>query len=176
MIKRILLVAMLLVALLLGFAAMQPDNFRVERSKLIKASPEKVFSYLNDFQRFGLWSPWEKLDPAMTRTFEGPSTGKGAVYGWSGNDDVGAGRMEILAVEPNTRITIQLDFLKPFESRNTTDYILQANPDGTTQMTWAMHGPMPFVSKLMGVFVSMDTLIGKDFEQGLANLQSAAEK
>ena len=176
MMKKILGVVGLLLVLLLAFAAIRPDTFRVERSATIKAPPEKVFSYLNDFQKFGEWSPWEKLDPAMQRTFSGPATGVGSVYGWSGNDDVGVGRMEIKSQEPNARVTIQLDFLKPFEAHNTTDYLLQAGTDGKTTVTWAMHGPMPYISKLMGVFVSMDALVGKDFEQGLANLKAVAEK
>ena len=176
MLKKILGVVALLLALLLGFAATRPDTFRVERSTTIKAPTEKVFAYLNDFQKFGVWSPWEKLDPAMQRTFSGPATGVGSIYGWNGNDQVGAGRMEIKAVEPNAKVNIQLDFLKPFEAHNTTDYLLKANPDGTTTVTWAMYGPMPYVSKLMCIFVSMDAMVGKDFEQGLANLKAAAEK
>lgn len=176
MIKKILGTLALLLVLLLTFAATRPDSFRVERSTTIKAPPEKVFAYFNDFQKFGAWSPWEKLDPAMQRTFSGAATGVGAVYAWTGNDDVGAGRMEIKSVVPNAKVTIQLDFLKPFESSNTTDYILQPAADGTTTVRWVMYGPMPYVSKLMGVFVSMDSLIGKDFEQGLANLKAVAEK
>lgn len=176
MLKKIFGVIALLLVLLLAFAALQPDTFRVERATTIKAPAEKVFAYLNDFQKFGAWSPWEKLDPAMQRTFSGPATGVGSAYAWTGNDQVGAGRMEIKAVEPNARVNIQLDFLKPFESHNTTDYLLKANADGTTTVTWAMYGPMPFISKLMCVFVSMDAMIGKDFEQGLANLKAVAEK
>jgi uncharacterized protein YndB with AHSA1/START domain len=176
MIKKILGTLALLLVLLLAFAATRPDTFRVERSVSIKAPPEKVFSYLNDFQKFGAWSPWEKLDPAMQRTFSGPPIGVGSAYAWTGNNDVGAGRMEIKSVEPNARVTIQLDFLKPFEASNTTDYILQAGTDGATTVTWAMYGPAPYVSKLMGIFVSMDAMVGKDFEQGLANLKVASEK
>ncbi len=176
MIKKILGAAALLLVLLLAFAATRPDTFRVERSTAIKAPPEKVFAYLNDFQKFGAWSPWEKLDPAMQRTFSGPATGVGSVYAWKGNNDVGAGRMEIKSVEPNAKVTIQLDFLKPFEASNTTDYILKANTDGTTAVTWAMYGPMPYISKLIGIFASMDAIVGKDFEHGLANLKAAAEK
>lgn len=176
MIKKILGVVALLLVLLLAYAATRPDTFRVERSATIKAPPDKVFAYLNDFQKFGAWSPWEKLDPAMQRTFSGPATGVGSVYAWNGNSDVGAGRMEIKSVEPNAKVTIKLDFLKPFEASNTTDYILQANADGTTKVTWAMYGPMPYISKLMCIFVSMDAMVGKDFELGLANLKAAAEK
>ena len=176
MIKKTLGAFALLLVLLLAFAATRPDNFRVERATVIKAPADKVFTFLNDFQKFGAWSPWEKLDPAMQRTFSGPATGVGSVYAWSGNDDVGAGRMEIIGVEPAAKVTIKLDFLKPFESRNTTDYILQPGTDGTTTVTWAMYGPMPFVSKVMGVFVSMDAMIGKDFERGLANLKAVSEK
>ena len=176
MFKKILGVVAVLVVLLLAFAATRPDTFRVERATVVKAPPDKVFAYLQDFQKFGLWSPWEKLDPAMQRTFSGPATGVGAVYAWTGNDQVGAGRMEIKAVEPNAKVNIQLDFLKPFEAHNTTDYILQPNADGTTTVTWAMYGAMPYISKLICMFVSMDALVGKDFELGLANLKAVAEK
>lgn len=176
MLKKILGIVALLLVLLIALAATRPNTFRVERATTIKAPAEKVFAYLHDFQKFGLWSPWEKLDPEMQRTFSGPPSGVGSVYAWTGNDKVGAGRMEIKAVEPNAKVNIQLDFLKPFESHNTTDYLLKSNADGTTTVTWAMYGPMPFISKLMGIFVSMDAMIGKDFEQGLANLKAAAEK
>lgn len=175
MIKKALGVILLLLVLLLAYAATRPDTFRVERSTIIKAPPDKVFVYLNDFQKFGAWSPWEKIDPAMQRSFSGPPSGVGSVYEWSGNRDVGAGRMEITKVEPNAQVDIKLDFMKPFESHNTTQYILQPVPEGTS-VSWSMSGPSPFITKLMGVFFSMDAMIGKDFEKGLANLKAAAEK
>ena len=111
----------------------------------------------------------------MRRTVSGAPSGKGAVYAWEGNSDVGAGRMEILDTAAPNKVTIKLDFLKPFESHNTTEFTLQPQGD-TTQVIWNMHGPAPYVSKVMGIFVSMDKMIGKDFETGLANLKAAAEQ
>ena len=175
MFKTIAIVIAVLIAAVLVFAATRPDNFRVERSVTIKAPPEKIYPYFDDFNRWAVWSPWEKLDPVMKRTFSGPPTGAGAVYAWQGNSKVGEGRMEILESSPSSRLLIKLDFIKPFEGHNTAEYTLVPSGD-TTQVTWAMYGPAPFVSKLMGVFVSMDSMIGKDFEAGLANLKAAAEK
>jgi hypothetical protein len=162
------------IVIILGLAATKPDSFTVVRTIEIKAPPDKIAPLLSDFHQWSAWSPWEHLDPAMQRTFSGAAAGPGAVYGWSGNDKVGAGRMEITAVTP-ARVDVKLDFLKPFASHNLTEFALAAKGD-TTTVTWTMHGPMPFISKIMTVFVSMDRMIGKDFEQGLANLKAAAEK
>jgi uncharacterized protein YndB with AHSA1/START domain len=175
MLKTVAVVVVVLIAGVLVFAATRPDAFRVERSVSIKAPPEKIYPYFNDFNRWAEWSPWEKLDPAMKRSFSGAPAGKGAVYAWQGNSKVGEGRMEILESSPSEKLLIKLDFIKPFEGHNTAEYTLVPSGD-TTQVTWAMYGPSTFVTKLMGVFVSMDSLIGKDFEAGLANLKSAAEK
>ena len=175
MFKRILLVVVVLIGALLAYAATRPDSFRVERATVIKAPPAKVFALIDDFRQWAGWSPWEKLDPAMKRTHSGAASGKGAVYAWEGNGDVGAGRMEILETTAPSRVLIRLDFIKPFEARNTAEYTLR--PEGeATRVIWAMYGPAPFVSKLMQVFVSMDAMIGKDFEQGLANLKALAER
>lgn len=175
MVKKILLGFVAVIALLLLFALTRPDTFRVERSIVIKAEPAKIHAVLNDFHAFGAWSPWEKLDPAMKVTYSGATSGQGAVYAWQGNDAVGAGRMEILQTVPGQRIVVKLDFFQPFESHNTSEYTLVPGADGTT-VTWSMFGPTPYVSKLMGIFVSMDSMIGKDFERGLANLKAYAEK
>ncbi len=175
MLKISLIVIVVLIAAVLGLAATKPDRFRVERSATIKAPPEKVFALINDFHHWGQWSPWEKLDPAMKRTHSGAPSGKGAVYEWQGNSKVGAGRMEITEPTPPTKVLIKLDFIKPIEGHNMAEFTLRPQGD-STQLTWAMHGPTPFVSKLVQVFTSMDSLIGKDFETGLANLKAAAEK
>ncbi|HNV60870.1 MAG TPA: SRPBCC family protein [Rhodoferax sp.] len=175
MLKKVSMGLMVAVIVLLVFATLQPDSFRVERSIAVKAEPAKVFALLNDFHAFGSWSPWEKLDPNMKTTYSGAPSGPGAVYTWDGNDDVGAGRMEILKSEPDTRVVVKLDFLKPIEGHNTSEYTLVSSA-GTTTVTWAMYGPSPYVSKLMGIFVSMDRMIGKDFERGLSNLKAQAEK
>ncbi len=175
MIKRIALVIVALVAGVLIFATTKPDTFSVRRAATIKAPPEKVFAVLNDFKRWPDWSPWEKLDPAMKRTISDPANGKGATYAWAGNSDAGQGRMEIVESVASSKVGIQLDFIKPFESNNRTEFTLTPQGDAT-QVDWVMSGPTPYVSKLMQVFVSMDTLIGKDFEAGLANLKALAEK
>lgn len=175
MVKKILLGLLVAIALVLLFALTRPDAFRVERSIAIKADPAKVYALLNDFHFFGKWSPWEALDPAMKVTYSGPASGPGAVYEWSGNEAVGAGRMEILKAVPNAQVTVKLDFLQPFEGHNTSEYTLSTSGDATT-VTWAMFGPSPYISKVMGLFVSMDRMIGKDFERGLTQLKAVAEK
>lgn len=175
MLKKIVIGAVAIVAIILGLAAMQPDSFSVKRTIAIKAPPEKIFVLVNDFHAWGSWSPWEKLDPNMTRTFSGAQHGQGAIYEWTGNDKVGAGRMEVTEQLVPTRVGIKLDFLKPFKSSNTTVFSLDTRGD-TTTVTWDMHGPMAFPSKIMSVFSSMDAMIGKDFERGLANMKAVAEK
>ena len=175
MFKKIALGLLVAIVALLAFAATRPDNFRVERSTTIKAPPAKVFALLNDFHKFGSWSPWEHLDPGMKRTISGPTSGVGSVYAWDGNDAAGAGRMEILQSVPDSKVVIKLDFIKPFEGHNTTEHTLQGQGDQTT-VTWAMHGPSPYLMKLIGIFVSMDSMVGKDFERGLSNLKREAEK
>ena len=175
MLKTIAIVVAVLVGALLAFAATKPDSFRVQRTASIKAPPEKIFPLINDLHSWGAWSPWEKLDPAMKRTHSGAASGKGAVYEWAGNGEVGAGRMEIVAAAPPSAVRIKLDFLKPFEAQNFAEFTLEPNGDATN-VTWAMYGPSNYVSKLMSVFFSMDSMIGKSFEAGLANLKAATEK
>ena len=169
------IVIVLLIVVILGLAATKPDTFRVERSTLIQAPADRVYAQLEDFHRWSAWSPWEKLDPALKRTYSGAENGVGAVYAWEGNSKVGQGRMEIREAVPASKVEIQLDFLKPFEAHNTADFTLAPQGD-STQVTWAMTGPNNFLGKVMSVFVSMDSMVGKDFETGLANLKAAAEK
>ena len=176
MLKTIALIVAALIAGVLIFASTKPDTFSVQRSTTINAPPEKVFAVLNDFHRWPEWSPWEKLDPAMKRTLGGAPAGKGATYAWEGNSKAGAGRMEIIESVPARRIGIQLDFIKPFEGHNIAEFTLTPQGDSGTQLNWSMRGPTPFVSKLMQVFVNLDTMIGKDFEEGLANLKGLVEK
>ncbi len=166
-------VVIALIAIVLGLAAMKPDTFQVQRSTSIQAPPEKVVGLISDFHRWASWSPWEKLDPAMNRTYSGPASGKGSVYEWEGNGKVGKGRMELLDVTPE-KVTIKLDFIKPFEGHNMAEFAVQPQ-GGASQVNWSMQGPMPFASKVMCVFVSMDKMVGGDFERGLANMKAAAE-
>jgi uncharacterized protein YndB with AHSA1/START domain len=175
MIKKIALGVLAVIVLILGLAAMQPDSFEVRRSIAVKAPPEKIAPLLTDFRQWASWSPWEKLDPNMKRTFTGAPSGKGAVYEWEGNSDVGKGRMEIIDASTPAKTVVKLAFLEPVESHSTTEFTLTPQGD-TTTVTWNMHGPMPFLSKLMTVFMNMDDMIGKDFDKGLAQLKTAAEK
>jgi hypothetical protein len=162
-----------LVVLVLASAATRPDSFRVERSLSLQASSEQVLALLQDFRRWAEWSPWEHIDPGMQRSYSGAASGVGAIYAWTGTGKAGAGRMEIRAVEAG-RVLIQLDFLKPFAAHNTAEFRWQAQGTGT-QLSWAMYGPSPFVSKLMGLVFNMDKMIGRDFEQGLANMRAVLE-
>jgi uncharacterized protein YndB with AHSA1/START domain len=175
MLKTIALVLLAALGVIVVLAATKPDTFRVERTTSIKAPPEKIFPLVNDFERWPAWSPWEKMDPAMKRSRSGAASGKGSIYDWEGNDKVGKGRMEIVESSPPSKIVIKLDFLKPFEAHNTTEFTLQPKGD-KTEVRWVMHGPAPFMSKLMQVFMSMDAMVGKDFETGLANMKAAAER
>jgi hypothetical protein len=175
MMKTIALVIVALIGALLAFAATRPDAFRIQRATTIKAPPEKIFPFIADFGRWGAWSPYEKKDPQMKRSFAGPAGGKGAVYAWEGNKDVGQGRMEIAEAAAPSRVTLKLDFVKPFEAHNTVDFTLEPKGDAT-EVTWAMQGPMPFVSKLITIFVDMDRMVGGDFEAGLASLKALAER
>lgn len=175
MFKKIALAVVVLVAAVLLFAATRPDSFRVQRSTSIKAPAEKIFPLIADFHAWGAWSPWEKLDPTMKRTHSGAPSGKGAVYAWDGNNEVGAGRMEIAEVSTPSRLSIKLDFSRPMEGHNTAEFTLVPKGDAS-ELTWAMFGPNPYLSKLIGLFLDMDKMIGKDFETGLANLKALAEK
>ncbi|WP_426190997.1 SRPBCC family protein [Massilia sp. DWR3-1-1] len=175
MLKKFALGVLAIVIVILLMAAMKPDSFTIVRSTTVNAPPEKIAALITDFHRWRAWSPWEHLDPAMQRSFSGAPSGKGAVYEWRGNKEVGRGRMEILEAATPARTVVKLDFIEPFASSNVTEFLLVPAGAGTT-VSWTMTGPMLFVSKLMTVFVSMDTLIGKDFDKGLAQLKTAAEK
>jgi uncharacterized protein YndB with AHSA1/START domain len=178
MLKIIAMIAIIVVALvaaLLAFATTRPDTFQVERSTIVKAPPEKIFVQINDFHNWRSWSPYEKLDPAMTKTISGSASGKGAVYEWDGNSNVGKGRMEITETSEPSRVIVKLDFVKPFEGHNIAEFTMVPNGD-STKVTWAMHGAAAFPVKVMGIFLNMDNMIGKEFESGLANLKTLAEK
>ncbi|HEX2586536.1 MAG TPA: SRPBCC family protein [Steroidobacteraceae bacterium] len=173
MFKKILIGLVVIIVAILGYATTKPDTFSVSRSIAINAKAETVHGFINDFNQWPNWSPWEKLDPEMKRTFSGPTSGPGAVYEWQGNSKVGKGRMEILQSTPQ-QIRIKLDFIEPIEGNNLTVFDLNEN-NGVTQVNWSMSGPSPYLSKVMQVFMNMDSIIGKDFESGLANLKARAE-
>ena len=175
MLKTIAIVIVVLIGAVLAYAATKPDELRVERTLAIKAPPEKIYPLLSDFQRWGAWSPWEKKDPGMKRSFGGPKEGKGASYAWDGDRNVGEGRMEIVEATAPSKVALKLDFMKPFEAHNKVQFDLI--PKGElTEVVWDMQGPVPYVGKIMHVFVNMDRMVGADFEAGLANLKSVAEK
>lgn len=178
MIKKIAIAAAAVVALavvaVLGLASMQPDTFRIERSATINAPPEMILAHLTDFRRWTEWSPWEKLDPNLKRTYGGAANGVGATYAWEGNSDAGQGRMEITEAEPN-HLAIDLQFIKPFEARNVAEFDLEPEGD-STKVTWSMSGPNLFIGKVMGLFIDVDAMIGEDFEAGLVDLKRLAEQ
>ena len=175
MLKNIAIAVVVLIAAVLVFAATRPDNFRVQRATSVKAPPERIFPLITDLHSWGSWSPWEKKDPAMKRTYSGAASGKGAVYAWEGNSKVGEGRMEITDVSPPSKVAIKLDFVKPMEGHSIAEFTLEPKGD-STNVTWTMYGPTAYVAKVIGIFVSVDSMIGKEFETGLANLRTVAEK
>lgn len=174
MFKKIGIAVVVLIAGVLIYAATKPDSFRVERTASIKAPPEKIYPFLTDFKQQAAWSPWEKKDPGMKRTYSGAERGKGSIYEWDGNSDIGKGRLEITETSPS-KVAMKLDFLEPFEAHNMAEFTLAPKGE-TTDVTWAIFGPMPYISKVMTIFCDMDTMIGKEFEAGLADLKALAEK
>jgi uncharacterized protein YndB with AHSA1/START domain len=171
----IVVVILVVIAGILIYAATRPDSFRVQRSVGIKAPPQKIFPLIDDLKAWAGWSPYEKKDPAMKRSFGPITAGKGATYEWEGNKNVGQGRMEILEATPPGKVLIKLDFQKPLEAHNMAEFTLEPKGD-TTLATWAIYGPSAFVTKVMGLFIDIDNMIGNDFEAGLADLKAAAEK
>ena len=163
------------IAVVLILAATKPNTLRVQRAASIRAPADRIFPLINDFHQWRGWSPYENKDPVMKRTYEGAESGKGAVYAWDGNKNVGSGRMEILEASVPSKIIIKLDFFKPFEGHNTAEFTMLPQGD-VTNLTWTMHGPAIFMSKLMQVFINLDHMIGRDFEAGLTNLKNLAEK
>jgi uncharacterized protein YndB with AHSA1/START domain len=173
-IKKILAVLVLGVLGLFGYASTKPDTFEVVRSATIKAPPEKIYARLNDFSQWDSWSPWSKLDPAMTKKISTNSVGKGATYEWAGNSDVGKGKMEIVESVAPSAVKMSLYFAEPFNSNNSSNFSLVSLGD-STKVEWRVKGQSPFISKVMTVFFDMDKEIGKDFERGLENLRKVSE-
>ncbi|HYJ10287.1 MAG TPA: SRPBCC family protein [Polyangiaceae bacterium] len=174
MLKKILIGIGAVLALLVIVIAVQPSKFRVERSIDMAAPPEAAFAQVNDFHAWSKWSPWEKLDPNLKRSFDGPNAGVGAKYAWVGNDEVGEGRMTIEQSREPSQIRIKLEFLKPFAATNQTHFTFVKTPEGN-KTTWAMEGESGFISKAFSLVMNMDELVGKDFEKGLAALKANAE-
>jgi|AGTN01.2.fsa_nt_gi Polyketide cyclase / dehydrase and lipid transport. len=175
--KKIVIAVSIVVALIgafFAFVATRPDTFSVSRSIGIKAPPDKIFPHINDFHKWTAWSPFEKKDPNLKRTYSGAAEGVGSIYEWVGNDDVGSGRMEILETKPPNLVTIKLDFLKPFEGHNTAEFKIEPGREAT-DVTWKISGPVPFFAKILHLIFDMDKMIGPDFEAGLKSLKAISE-
>jgi uncharacterized protein YndB with AHSA1/START domain len=175
MLGKLLLGLVVVVVVLAIVVATRPSTFHVERSIVITASPESVFAQVNDFHSWAAWSPWEKLDPKMEKTFSGPSAGAGATYAWnSENSKVGQGRMTIERSDLPSSVSVKLEFIKPFTATNTVTFTMI--PVATqTRTTWAMDGHNGFLGKLFHLVMNMDKMVGGDFDRGLAALKSVAE-
>ena len=175
MLGIVAIIIILAIVIVLILVAMRPSTFRIERSINVKASPEKIFPLIANFRQMNKWSAWEKVDPTMKRSYRGVESGKGAIYAWDGNKEIGQGSMEILESTPSSKVLIKIDFYKPFEAHNTVEFTLVPNGE-TTTVNHAMYGPSPYISKLMSLVFSIDKMVGSKFEEGLANLKMIAEK
>lgn len=174
MLKKILIVLALLLVVLVIVIARKPDDFVVRRDALVNAPPAAVFAQVNDFHKWEAWSPWAKIDPNSKATYEGAESGVGAGFTWDGNNDVGAGRMDITESKPNERIVIRLEFFKPMPGVNTTEFTFK--PEGAgTRVTWTMSGKNNFVAKAFGLFFDCDKMVGGQFEKGLASLDEVSK-
>lgn len=165
------------VAALLLYAATRPDTFAIQRCTVIQAPADKLFALIDDLRQYNTWNPYARKDPAMRIDYRGPATGPGAAFDFSGNQDAGKGSVEITGGQAPTRVDMHLHMIEPFEGHNEITFTLTPRgPQGqATEVTWAMHGPAPFISKLVGLFLDMDQMIGRDFEAGLAQLKARAE-
>lgn len=172
--RKVLVGLAALVIVFLAVVAVQPPDFRVERSMTISAPPSDVFAQVNDFHNWEAWSPWAKLDPAAKNSFEGATAGTGAVFKWSGNDDVGEGKMTLTESRASELIRIKLEFVRPFEDTSTAEFTFQPEGDRTV-VTWSMFGRKNFISKAVCMFMNMDKMLGGDFEKGLAQLKATTE-
>src|SRR5262245_20221017 len=174
MVRMILIGIVAVVVLFVLVVATRPPTIHIERSITIAAPPDRAFAHVNDFRAWPTWSPYEKKDPQMKRTLSGPSSGTGAMYAWSGNYEVGEGRMTIVESTQPSRVGIKLEFTKPFTATNTATFTFAPVADGT-RVTWAMDGQNSFVGKMMSLFMNMDKMVGDDFERGLVALKTLAE-
>jgi hypothetical protein len=172
--KKILMAVAVVVVVVLGIVAMQPAEFHVTRATTIAASAPAVFAQVNDFHNWDAWSPWAKLDPAMKKRYEGAPAGLGAVYTWAGNNQVGEGRATITESRPSDLIRVKLEFAKPFAATSTAEFTFKA--EGTqTVVTWSLVGRNNFMAKAVSLFMTMDRMVGGDFEKGLAQMKSVVE-
>ena len=179
MIKTIALVLLAALGLFLAFAATRPDTFRVERSRVISAPPERVYGLIHDLRQFNTWNPYERKDPGAKGEYSANTIGPGARYAWQG-DKVGTGSMEIVDATAPARVASSsrpaTAPVAPFEAHNQVEFTLQPEGAGATRVTWAMHGPVPYLAKIAHLVFNMDRMVGQDFEDGLVNLQAVAQK
>jgi uncharacterized protein YndB with AHSA1/START domain len=169
------LIALAAIAVVLAvIVATRPSEFRVERTATISAPAPVVFAQVNDFHQWDAWSPYAKRDPAMTKRFEGAPAGVGAIYTWSGNQEVGEGRSTIIESRPNELIRIKLEFVRPFAATSAAEFTFRPEGDRTA-VTWSLAGRNSFTAKAMGLVIDMDRMIGGDFETGLAQMKVIAE-
>lgn len=174
MLIKILIALGAIVIVFAGVVALQPSDFRVVRAATISAPAAVVFSQVNDFHKWEAWSPWAKMDPAAKNTFEGAPAGTGAIFTWAGNAKVGEGRMTLTESRPNDLIRIKLESRKPFASTSTAEFTFK--PEGNqTVVTWTMAGKNNFLARAFCLFMSMDKMIGGEFEKGLAQMKAVAE-
>ena len=174
MLRKILVALLVIIVVLVGVIAMQPSQFRVARATTIAAPTPVVFTQVNDFHKWEAWNPWGKLDPAAKQAYEGAPAGTGASYSWSGNSQVGEGRMTIVESRPSDLIRIKLEFFKPMAGTSEAEFTFK--PEGErTAVTWTMTGNNNFVGKAMCLIVNMDRMIGGQFEKGLADMKAVAE-
>ncbi len=173
----LIVLAMIFVFLiaLVGMIEMQPDTFRLERSRKMAAPPEAVFAQVNDFRNWQAWSPWAKLDPNAKNTYSGAEAGEGAKFAWEGNDEVGSGQMEIVESKPSERVKLKLEFIKPMANTCDTNFTFKPE-DGGTLMTWSMEGPNSFLGKALHLVIDMDAMVGAQFDEGLTSIQQIVEQ
>jgi uncharacterized protein YndB with AHSA1/START domain len=174
MVRVILLAIAAVIVLVVLVVATRPSTFHIERSITIAAPPENAFARVNDFHAWAAWSPYERLDPQMTRTFGGAASGTGATYAWTGNDEVGEGRMTIEKSDAPSRVSIKLEFFRPWVATNVATFTFAPVPEGT-KVTWAMDGQNNFGAKAASLFMDIERIVGGDFERGLAGLKTVAE-
>jgi hypothetical protein len=175
MLKIIGLGVVLVVGIVLAVAATRPNDFRVQRSASIKAPPEKIFPHIDDLHAFNTWNPFNKKDPNVKGSYSGAASGPGSAYAFEGNKDVGRGRIEITDSRPASEVRMNLHILAPMEGRSVVEFTLHPKGDSTS-VSWAIHGPMPYLSKVFSLFCDMDAMIGKEFENGLADLKTIVER
>jgi uncharacterized protein YndB with AHSA1/START domain len=173
--KKALIIAALFLVVFAVAVAMQPDTYSVKRSATMSAPPAAVFALVNDLAAWDRWSPWKEMDPKAAIVLSDPAAGKGAFFTWSGNDEVGEGRVTILESNPPHLILTEQAFIRPMTGSARSEFSLSPAGDGTL-VTWKMTGDNDFLGKAMCLFVDMDAMIGKDFERGLANMKAVAER